>query len=175
MKSGIKLFEAFHGKDYLEHEFGRFDSDIEFYKTVIRYPTGTDISDLAELGLADNIAEIEDTSFDKVRITYELKPYFDNAGIYDIDLILRTVYIVGEYTIWDEAKQEETRYDFEIEDAGPFEGRVMVKWGSLPFYPQDIVIETQGSNTSNKVQTKQPFDPSAPDSSNFKYTINIGN
>jgi hypothetical protein len=174
MKSGIKLFEAFYGKDYLEHEFDRYDSDIDFYKTVIKYQKGTDVADLAELGLADNVAEIEDISFDKVKITYEMKPYFDNAGIHDIDFILKTVYILGEYTIWDEAKQEETRYDFEIEDAGPFDGRVQAKWGSLPFYPKNIEIVTPWSKISNGVQTKHPFDPSAPDASKFTYEVEIG-
>ncbi|CAB4218513.1 hypothetical protein UFOVP1604_28 [uncultured Caudovirales phage] len=174
MKSGIKLFEAFYGKDYLEHTFRKYDTDIEFYRTVIRYPAGTDVAELAELGLADNIAEIEDISFDMVKITYEMKPYFDNAGIHDVDLILRTVYMAGDYSIWDEATQEETRYDFELEDAGPFDGRVSAKWGSLPFYPKSISVSTPWSTISNGVQTKHPFDPSAPDTSKFGYEIEIG-
>jgi phosphoribosylaminoimidazole-succinocarboxamide synthase len=177
MKSGIKLFEAFYGKDYLEHEFRRYDSDVDFYKTVMISPAGLDkekLDRLSRLGLANTIAEIEDISFDTVKITYEMKPYFDNAGIHDIDLILRTVYIAGEYTIWDEAKQEETRYDFEIEDAGPFDGRVQAKWGTLPIYPKNIEIVTPWSTISNGVQTKHPFDPTKPDASNFKYEIEIG-
>jgi len=176
MKSGIKLFEAFYGKDYLEHEFDRYDSDIDFYKTVkIKTAANPDnLKRLAELGITKDVEEIEDISFDTVRVTYEMKPYFDNAGIHDIDFILRTVYISGEYTIWDEAKQEETRYDFEIEDAGPFDGRVQAKWGSLPFYPKNIAITTPWSTIKNGVQTKHPFDPSAPDASKFTYEVEIG-
>jgi len=174
MKSGIKLFEAFYGKDYLEHEFHKYDIDVEFYRTVIRYPAGTDVADLAELGLADNVAEIEDISFNTVKITYEMKPYFDNEGIPEIDFILRTVYIAGEYSIWDDNMEEEDRHDFEIEDAGPFDGRFQVKWGGLPFYPKNISISVPWSTIKNGVQTKHPFDPNAPEPSKFGYEIEIG-
>jgi hypothetical protein len=173
----VKLFESFVGEsltDEQSYEFPKNEVDIEFYNHVNIQPESNDsetINQMVDYGLAPGTQEIEDFGLSFVKIRYTMKPQVDRTGIYGIDLELRSVYMVGTYTLLDDSKYGETSYEFEIEDLGPFDGRVIVEYGGLPFYPYDLEINT---NFLTRGGQEIAFDPQNPDPSKYTYKIKIG-
>jgi hypothetical protein len=167
MTKHVKLFEAYSGQpgQPLEYSFDRYEIDTYFPKKLtIKAHTGKDNADdaeLANLGLANGLIEIEDSSVDTVKIRFNMAPIYDRSGIGSFDFELISVYIAGDYSVWNEVNDDSTRYDFEIEDAGPFYQRVEVTWEGFPLYPYNIEIEMADNYN---------LDPSK-----LTYKIQIGN
>ncbi len=176
-KQRVKLFESFVVESlshYQEYDFTKNEVDIEFYSQVKIQPESNDdetVNQMINYGLTAGIQEIEDFGLSFVKIRYNMEPLLDRTGIYEIDLNLESVYMMGTYTLLDDSKNGETSYEFEIEDLGPFDGRVKVKYGELPFYPNGIEIST---NFLTRGGHEIVFDPQNPDPSKYTYTIGIG-
>lgn len=176
-KQRVKLFESFvveSASHYQAYTFTKNEVDIEFYKQVNLQSNSNDaetFNQMVSFGLTSGTQEIEDFGLSVVTIRYRMEPLLDRTGIYEIDLNLESVYMMGTYTILDDSKNGETSYEFEIEDLGPFDGRVKVKYGELPFYPNGIEIST---NFLTRGGHEIVFDPQNPDPSKYTYTIGIG-
>lgn len=163
----VRLFEAFgSSQEFMETEFShrnrnRYNVDVENFPKVIKKAdpnlSPEEQAELREMGFEDEV-EIEDTSIDETIIKYEIKAYSDSSGISDIDFEMKAFRMNGTYTIWNEETDEGTDFDFEVEDSGPFDGRVEFKTNSLPFYPEGLTVMMNNS-----------FDPSK-----FTYRVEIG-
>lgn len=162
----VKVFEAYGRSEDMETEFSqrngnKYNVDLEdFPKEIDRTNPAiqkSDADELQQLGFSDKV-EITDNMVSEVRITYTIDVYKDRGGISDAEFIMKSVRILGEYAIWNEEKEEDDYIEYEIEDIGPFDGRVEFSTGILPWYPENLVIEMDRS-----------FDPKR-----FKYRVELG-
>lgn len=162
----VKVFESFTTPRLMETEFSRqnrnsYSVDLnDFPKQVKRKVPGVSPEESDELeGLGFNdMLEIEDHSVDLVRIEYDMGFYKDRSGVSDLDFVMKSVRIVGTYEIWNAEKEDTDSFDFEIEDVGPFDGRVELETGTFPLYPENLEIAMDNSFESAK----------------FKYSIKVG-
>lgn len=162
----VKVFESFNTPKLMETEFSRRNRNsynvelTDFPKEIERKGVGVspeEANELEELGFNDKIA-IEDYSVDLVRIEYDMGFYKDRSGVADLDFVMKSVRIVGTYEVWNEAKDDTDSFDFEIEDVGPFEGRVELETGTFPLYPEELEVSMYKSF----------------DSANFRYRVKVG-
>lgn len=162
----LKLFEAYGRSEFMRTEFSRengnkYNADLEnFPKEIDQNNSGVSPEDSAELdalGLLDKI-QIEDNYVESVVIEYDINVYKDRGGISDLDFTMKSVRITGTYEVWNAEKDDTDSFDFEIEDAGPFDGRVEFETGGFPIYPQNITIKMNNSF----------------DSKNFTYYVELG-
>ena len=138
-----------------------YDVDLEnFPREVDHYDKSVpkeEADELRDMGLVDKI-QVEDHMEELVKIEYDIVVYKDSAGISDIDFVLKSVRIEGEYEVWNTEKDDSESFNYEVEDLGPFDGRVEFETGILPWYPESFVVDMNDS-----------FDPK-----NFRYTVKIG-
>lgn len=169
MENYIKIFEAYD--NLLEYTFQSGETYLIFPNWLLISSLDSDSvgRELGDLGLANDRVEINDHSLDVVKLKYTMTPiYADNSGIHEISFELKYVYMLGSYAVWDEEQDDEIQYDFEIEDSGPFEGRVNIEFGSLPFIPNNIDVDMTGVSDTNKTPL------TVLDTKKFKYSITIG-
>ena len=164
MQKHVALYEAFQNpwaNDVLTMEVERYDVDLtNFPRQIENKAAGISPEDkdqLKDLGF-DSMAEINDHSRGTCKILYKIDAVHSRHGIEDIDFELKGFYLMIEYSIWDEATDEEIWHEIELEDGGDFSGRVEAKIEGLPFYPHGIEIDMHGG-----------FDVSK-----FTYTVQIG-
>jgi hypothetical protein len=91
---------------------------------------------------------IEETSVDylilrSLIIHYEVSPVYDNYGIGDIDLMIKSMTMTFEYE-YDGPSGEPVIEDIEIIDVGPFTDRIDITYGTLPLRPYEIEVDMNG-------------------------------
>jgi hypothetical protein len=164
MEKHVALFETFINEvsDVSTIEMEKYGVDLNNFPKQIENKASDvspeDKSQMKDLGF-DTMVEINDHSQESCKIMYTLEAVHSRYGIEDIDFGLKGVYLQIEYSIWDEASDEEIWHTIELEDGGDFSGRVEFEVQSLPFYPYSIEIDMNGG-----------FDVSK-----FTYKVQIGN
>ena len=161
----IKLFEdsTGSGREFSISFTSRESSLYDFPKRIKTKGTTLSDEELAELdslGLGTS-SEIEDHSIEKCELTYVLRPVWTKQGIDIIEFELKSVRLVGDYSIWNEEKDDSDIFPFEIFEPGPIsEERIKVSYARepFPFYPSSIDISMS-----------QSFDPGK-----WQYDVTIG-
>lgn len=124
-----------------------------FPKRMKREESNLSDEDKAELdSLGFNTAsEVEDDEIVECEIRYAIETVWGENGIDELIFALKYVRIIGRYSIWNQEKDEEDWFDFEVEDSSP-EGRY--RWDSakemVPFYPTGIDITMNGGLDPSK-------------------------
>lgn len=165
MQKHVALYEAFQNpwaNDVLTIEIEKYDVDLNNFPKQIESKSADispeDKDQMKDLGF-DTMAEINDHSLGMCKLMYKVDAVHSRHGIEDIEFDLNGVYLQLEYSIWDEAADEEIWHEIELEDTGDFSGRVEVDVQGLPFFPYSIEIDMNGG-----------FDVSK-----FTYKVQIGN
>lgn len=160
MQKHVALYEAFQNpweNDVLTMELGRHDIDLSnFPKQIESESAGISPEDndqLKDLGF-DSMLEINDHSIESCKLMYKIEAVHSRHGIEDIDFELNGFYLQVEYSIWDEAADEEIYHTIELEDGGDFSGRVEVEVQSLPFFPYSVEIDMHGGFDTSKFTYK---------------------
>lgn len=162
----LKVFESFNRSEFMSTEFSsqnsnKYDVDLENFPSKIKRSnpgiSKEDAEELEGMGITDEL-DIQDHYLEVAKIEYDIEVYKDRAGIRDIDFIMKSVRINGTYDVWNEELDDTETFDFEIEDSGPFDGRVEFETEGFPIYPEDLVVRMNDS-----------FDPKK-----FSYYVKLG-
>ena len=115
--------------------------------------SGEELDRLDAMGIKTK-SEVEDSEVTHCEMEYDFNFYWDEFGVEQIELILKSVKVKGRYAIWDEARDDSDWFDFEFEDLNPtgrYSSSIASKYDTFPLYPSDLEIHMADGFDTSKI------------------------